>query len=351
MVSWLRLPRIVRLGCCVALVAASPDIARSQAPSHDRQLLLHFTAGYDILVWPTGSTLSGCFFLGERVHRRMVVEAAAEWSATGNIRFDFGQAPGYRDCDSAKPSDIRVGFQSDLASRSHLGTRTTDAAPNRPTMFIGIGGATGRRSEDIREAALHELGHALALPHEHQHPASPCAADLKIAAVCERQDIFATYSDRERQETLMMMQEQVRLRRDINLSRLPRHDVVSIMHYRFPAALLGAGADSACHTLAARVVSDADKAKIAERYPAEPDAQRMFVQARGAILAEDLHQSGFTTDQAERLARLAEAYVARSFPGLAFSVPFDPTQITVPVAAQARAETDAAAALCQPRRP
>ncbi len=353
-------PWFVLAGCTAALSLTGPAVGQDQnaaKPSQsttreqDRHTLLQFTAGYDIMIWPTGSILNACFFLGQRAHRRLVVEAAAEWSAAGNIRFDFGQAPGYRDCDPAKPSAIRIGFQPDLASSSRIGTRARDAARSRPTMFIGVGGIVTRTDDDIRYAALHELGHALGLPHEHQHPASPCPAEFKIAAVCERQDVFAAYTELERQETLAMMRSQVRLRRDADPAALPPYDVGSIMHYRFPPALLKGATSSACHTFAARSMSDADTAKIARRYPLDADQQHRFIRARAEILAQDLYHSSPSFEHAERVARLAEAYVAETFPELEVMVPLDRTRFGAEIADVAATPADVPAALCQPRRP
>ena len=339
-----------------AVSAACADDPDRQARDHDRQTLLNWTAGWNILVWPAGSTLTGCFFLGERAHRQSIADAAHDWSTSANIRFDFGHAPGYRDCDGERPSVVRIGFRMSLASQSHTGTLALDAATNRPNVFIGIGGVATRPIQEIREAALHEIGHFLGLPHEHQHPASPCPAEFKIQAVCERQDVFATYSDRERTEMLEMMQGQVRLRRNPANSPHPAYDAASIMHYRFPAGLLSAGTASACHTFAARTLSDGDRAKSQERYPADPAAQRDFLRAQALTIAEAIGASGRDAASAHRIARLAETYVARAYPDLDFVVRLDPAHLAAAAARQnetasAAPAIGAEAAQCQPRAP
>ena len=350
----------VTVACLAALIVCAPsaradDLDRS-IRERDRQTLLGWTAGWNILVWPAGSTLTGCFLPGERAHRQGIVDAAGEWSRAGNIRFDFGKAPGYRDCDSAKPSDMRVGFRMSLASHSRTGTLALDAAPTQPNLFIGIGGVSSRPLSEIRETALHEIGHFLGLPHEHQHPASPCPDEFKIQAVCERQDVFATYTDRERTEMLDMMEAQVRLRRDPDKSLIAAYDVASIMHYRFPASLLHGGTASACHTFAARTLSDGDRAKMRRLYPDEVRAQHEVLRGEALRLADAISTSELDDAAAVRVSRLAEGYLTRAHADADIRVRVETVRMAAARVPHADAVTvtgklSAEAAQCQPRAP
>jgi hypothetical protein len=121
-------------------------------------------------LWLPGSTLKVCFFSGTDEFRNLVALAPREWSGFGNIKFDFGESPKYRNCTSAEPSDIRISI-SNGPSWSFIGTDAKiNAALTEPTMSLSDDAAKG--------TVLHEFGHALGFIHENQSPNAPCYWEL-----------------------------------------------------------------------------------------------------------------------------------------------------------------------------
>ncbi len=352
--------RRVLLITCLVLVGPCAGTALAKDPAQttrDWHILKRWTAAWNLLVWPTGSTLSGCFFLGERTQRQAVVAAANDWGTAANLVFDFGATPSYRDCDAAQPSLLRVAFRPDIESRTGTGTLMQDLPPLRPNLFLGVGERGQRTLTEIRDSATHEIGHVLGLPHEHQHPASPCPGQFRIEAVCEQTVPLSSEGSAkmDRAATLAMLQSQVQLRSDPPTAANAVYDVASVMHYRFPAVLLKDGPESACHSSAQRVISTGDQAKIRHRYPASAELQKAFILAQGPALADALHVSGLTAEAAHRLAATATAHVGRVFPAFAFAVPLEAAQFIAAVSADPASGGDLRdsnqAAQCQPRAP
>ena len=116
--------RFVALAVLAAYALALPSRAAEPKPdddvtARDAAIVMRWTAAWNILVWPAGSAISGCFLERDGEWRATLVKAASAWSEIANIRFDFGLAPGYRTCSLFEPSDIRVTFRPGLASSSH----------------------------------------------------------------------------------------------------------------------------------------------------------------------------------------------------------------------------------------
>lgn len=63
--------------------------------------------------WNPGTNLKVCFYEegGERA-KSAIVKHAEEWADHGNIKFDFGKAPRFRNCSSDERSNIRITFRS-----------------------------------------------------------------------------------------------------------------------------------------------------------------------------------------------------------------------------------------------
>ena len=102
--------------------------------------------------WLNGSTLQVRFINGTEAQRAIVKEQAAWWMDAANIKFDFNQSP---------QADVRISFNPADGAWSYIGTDCKSIPSDQPTMNLGfLDGGT----------AAHELGHTLALLHEHSNP-------------------------------------------------------------------------------------------------------------------------------------------------------------------------------------
>lgn len=98
-------------------------------------------------------------WVGDQAQRERVREAFATWESAGiGLRF--------REVAHRAEAEIRIGFMEGDGSWSYLGRDVLDIGDDRRTMNFGW---------DLRPAhelstALHEIGHTLGMPHEHQNP-------------------------------------------------------------------------------------------------------------------------------------------------------------------------------------
>ncbi len=109
--------------------------------------------------WLPGRTLKVIFLDGQKEVQDRIVPYFHEWTNHANVHFEFGDDP---------RSEIQVSFK-DPGSWSYLGTDALLMPDGQATMNYGWL-APWTDEEEYARVVLHEVGHALAAIHEHQHP-------------------------------------------------------------------------------------------------------------------------------------------------------------------------------------
>jgi hypothetical protein len=113
--------------------------------------------------WVNGTHLHYCFFTnpnswrGSSAERDVVRQAFDEWKNVG-IGLEFEEVA------SVDEAEIRIGFLRGDGAWSYVGRDTLDQGQTSRTMNFGWNIAN-----DI-DTAIHEIGHTLGFPHEHQNP-------------------------------------------------------------------------------------------------------------------------------------------------------------------------------------
>jgi hypothetical protein len=98
-------------------------------------------------------------WVAPEAQREAVRDAFAEWKALG-IGLDFREVP------DRSQAEVRIGFDATDGSWSYVGKDVLGIGANDRTMNFGWDLTTPYG----RTTALHEIGHTLGMPHEHQNP-------------------------------------------------------------------------------------------------------------------------------------------------------------------------------------
>ena len=130
--------------------------------------------------WLNGSRLRFCFFdkprkwAGTEADREVVRRAFRAWKALG-IGLEFTEVA------NLKEADIRIAFEDGDGSWSYIGTDVLTRRQDPRTMNFGW--SLVEDPAEGMDTALHEIGHTLGFPHEHQNPFAGIVWDE--AAVCK----------------------------------------------------------------------------------------------------------------------------------------------------------------------
>lgn len=109
--------------------------------------------------WMNGSTLTYAFYSGPTTQKDAVRAAFAEWKA-------LGAGLSFIEVSGVTSAQIRIAFDQSDGSWSYIGTDCLSIASTQPTMNFGWDLTTPYG----HTTALHEIGHTLGFPHEHQNP-------------------------------------------------------------------------------------------------------------------------------------------------------------------------------------
>ena len=303
-----------------AAVGSEPMPPTKSPRQTDLAILRNLTVHHNFLIWPAGGTISVCFFAEQLELRQAFVDAARRWELDANIIFDFGSTPNYNTCDGRTQGDVRVRFSNTLAGisagNSMIGTSALTRKPDQPTLNIaGRSVYTGdvRRQEALTSTILHEIGHALGLPHEHQHSQSVCLAEHLFHSICAQTGGPGVDSDKNAD----LQRKRVDLYRMLprRLDPVPAwdfaYDVNSIMHYHFQARHLKSGTASPCFTNQPRVISVGDRARLGVLYPREVARQRDFLKGQIEVFRKTVKVMGLSRPTGERMADIVRRNLHR----------------------------------------
>jgi hypothetical protein len=167
-----------------------------------------------------------------------------EWSKHANIKFAFTDDP---------DAEIRIAFDKSGGSWSYMGTDSL-TIKSGPTMNFGWLDPNTAENEYSR-VVLHEVGHALGCPHEHQHP--------KNGIPWDKEAVYKHYMGPPNNWTRAEIDHNLFAKYSETITQFSEFDKKSIMLYAIPNELTIGDYYVGWN----RTLSDMDKAFIKDQYP------------------------------------------------------------------------------------
>jgi hypothetical protein len=225
------------------------------------------------------------------------IAAARSWERYGNISFTFQTGDRLHIC-GATAYHIRVSFDQpghfSVMGTQSLPSRNPQVRYNQASLNIDLvefairmaaqpwdedrAAAERGKSKILRDFARtvrHEIGHAVSFDHEHVHPKSGCARDLKWAA------LYKIHGKAKIDANMRPMSLAEAKQKNV---RYLRYDPLSVMKYEIPGKLLKSGTSSPCFTSVKNArLSEGDKTMMRTAYPQGPQAGTTFSRPAGVI--------------------------------------------------------------------
>lgn len=198
--------------------------------------------------WVNGTVLHYHFLEGPPAQRQAVRDAFTEWKRLG-IGLDFVEV------SAPSEAEVRVAFADD-GSWSYVGRDVLGINSTQPTMNFGWD-----LTDDYgHTTALHEIGHTIGLPHEHQNPFA--------GIIWDEQAVYSYFAGAPNNWPQDQTFNNVLRKLDPSEVEGSRWDPNSVMEYWFPAGLIKKPAKYASGLDPAGGLSAADKKWVKTWYPA-----------------------------------------------------------------------------------
>lgn len=216
-------------------------------------------------VWLSNGRRRWASWVGEPAQQDVVRKAFEAWKKLG-IGLEFEEVQDRAD------AEVRIGFMQGDGSWSYIGTYVLKIATNDRTMNFGW------NLVGDMDTAMHEIGHTLGLPHEHQNPYA--------GIVWDEEAVYAALAkppnNWDRQKTYYNIIRKI----SPDTVQGSNWDPDSIMHYPFEAGLIEEPEEYASGLWPEAGLSQRDQAWVRSFYPPLGAELKMLVPGRSEPLPD-----------------------------------------------------------------